>query len=321
MGDSYSAGQGVQPYDANSDYSYEGMADSCHRSTSGAYARMVTLPGQSAPLATEAATLTGNVQFHTTACSGAETTQMSLNAVDNAPTTYDTNGNTDWGTAQDLYGELPQVDTGWLTSKTSLVTLTIGGNDARFSDVLTGCILTVTDCTSSGYVLTRHSNGVVDPEPLTEFEPVVISELESHLEAVYENIHTLAPNAEIVVLGYPDLFPSNPTSNCVVGLGIPLSPADQTWLNQMGTLLDQDTQSAVQAVAAQGADIHFINPTSGFTGHAICSAAPWINGLINWSVSGSGLKVPGAGSFHPTLAGQKEYATLVDKCLAGTISC
>jgi hypothetical protein len=321
MGDSYSAGQGVQPFDPDSDFNYSGMINSCHRSTSGSYPRMVTLPGQSTPIAQQAANPGSKDEFYFTACSGAVTTQLTLNAVDSPPTTYDTNGNTDWGTAQDLYGELPQTDQGWLTSKTSLVTMTIGGNDARFSDVITGCILTLTDCTSPTYELTRNSNGAVDPQPLIDFEPTVIGLVKAHLTAVYDAVSALAPNAEIIVLGYPDLFPANPQSSCLLGLGMSLSSADQAWLNQMGTLLDSTVKSAVTAAAGQGIDIHYVDPSSGFSGHEICSAAPWINGLISWSESGSGLKIPGAGSFHPKLAGQQEYAKLIDGCLAGSVSC
>jgi GDSL-like Lipase/Acylhydrolase family len=323
MGDSYSAGQGVQPFDANSDYSYEGMADACHRSTSGAYSRMVTLPGSSTPIAQQAASLTGGTQYHFTACSGAVTTQLSLAALDSTPTAADTAGSTDWGTPQDLYGESPQDDTGWLGPQTTLVTLTIGGNDARFADVLTGCLLpgVTQDCNNAGYILTRHSNGAVDPGPLAQFEPQVIGLEKNHLVDVYQEIGALAPHAEIIVLGYPRLFPESTSSACNVGLDMNLSAADQNWLNQEGDLLNQNISAAVSKVAALGVNIHYVNPVPGFTGHAICSAAPWLNGLINWSVSGSGLQVVGGGSFHPMLAGQQEYAKLVDGCLAGTVAC
>ena len=309
MGDSYSSGEGIQPYDPDSDFSYLGMLNACHRSVSGAYPRMV------------AASLGSDAEFHFTACSGAETTQLSIYAVDDPATTYDNDGNTDWGQLQDLYGELPQTDQGWLTPQTTLVTLSVGGNDARFSDVLTGCILTLSDCINPGYKLTRHSNGKVDPQPLTDFEPVVIGLLKSHLLSVYRDIAALAPNAEIIVLGYPELFPASPPASCLIGLGLSLSGADQAWLNKMGSMLDSTVHSAVSAVAAQGVNIHYVDPVPGYTGHEICSPNPWINGLVSWSRSGSGLKVPGAGSFHPTLAGQQEYARLVEGCLAGTVPC
>lgn len=60
-------------------------------------------------------------------------------------------------------------------------------------------------------------------------------------------------------------------------------------------------------------------PAPAFTGHEICSGAPWINGVINEEVSNAGTTIPGINSFHPLAAGQQEFATLVGQCLAGTL--
>jgi hypothetical protein len=334
MGDSYSSGEGNQPYDANSDYSSGDMTDACHRSTTGAYARMVTMPGQSTPIATQAQTLSGNADFHFIACSGAESPNVSLVALNDPPSAYDAAGNTDWGAPRDKinqYGEGIQDEQGDLTSRTTLVTLTIGGNDARFSDVVTACLtqavnpLTTTTCSSPSYVLTR-SNGATDPSPLVLFEVTVIDQLQSHLVDVYEEIHARAPNARIVVLGYPAAFQANPQSSCKVGPGLAgvgayLNTSDQSWLNGISALLNTTIGSAVTIAKTSGANIDFINPTQGFASHELCSASPWIYGVQLLSNTGSGFSFVDPGSFHPTVAGQEEYATLVNECLAGTISC
>jgi hypothetical protein len=258
---------------------------------------MVTLPGQSTPIAQQAQ-VGGSASFAYIACSGSETvgvTDKSVFSSNSNEQTYNLAGNTDWGYVQgqapwssqsDVRVEGMQDTQGALSSSTTLVTLSVGGNDIRFADVLTGCLLTITDCISSNYKLTRNSNGFVDPDILTNFEPTVIGLLGAHLEAVYKQIHSLARDAEIVVLGYPDLFPSNPQSSCLVGLGLSMNAGDQNWLNQMGDLLNLNIQNAVNAVKGQGVDIKFINPTPYFAGHEICAAAPWINGLILWSNSG-----------------------------------
>jgi hypothetical protein len=73
--------------------------------------------------------------------------------------------------------------------------------------------------------------------------------------------------------------------------------------------------------------IYYVDPRQAFSNNEICNldgsenSSQWINGLINWSKSGSGRQVPGAGSFHPRLPGQQEYAKLVDACLASTQDC
>lgn len=45
------------------------------------------------------------------------------------------------------------------------------------------------------------------------------------------------------------------------------------------------------------------------------SAAPWIYTI------GVGFTGLDPGSFHPTVAGQEEFAILINGCLAGTVSC
>ncbi len=362
VGDSYSSGEGVLPFNANSDYNYEGQINSCHRSSTGSYADQVTLPGQSTPIAKQASSLTGGDEFAFTACSGALTPAITENAVNATSTSpflqndpnlgeydnWDIAGNTDWTSGSTLFGggsqtnignyvtpdpvsvgstglEIPQADQGWLSPATTLVTLTIGGNDARFPDVMTACTETAAiggECSATGYYLKRL-NGVTDPHPLYQFEPAVINGLESHLAATYAAIGAAAPNAEIIVLGYPRLFPGdqNPTSTCEVTPGIDFDVPTVKFVNTMGDLMDQTISGAVAEVKATGVNIHFINPNSVFSGHEICSSSPWFGGIVTEETSGSGTSAPGNDSFHPTAAGQQAFAKLVNECLAGSISC
>jgi hypothetical protein len=151
----------------------------------------------------------------------------------------------------------------------------------------------------------------------------VINLLPAHLEATYLAIHAAAPNAEIIVLGYPLLFPQNTTTSCTVGtvLGktFTLNAGDQNWLDDMGTQLNQAVSTAVADVAGQGVNIHYVDPTSAFSGHAICSAQPWINGLIGFYKFP--FKLVNPASFHPNATGQEEYADLVNGCLDGSVTC
>jgi hypothetical protein len=337
LGDSYSSGEGLQPFDRNSDYDYDGMRDACHRSGSygsgQAYSQLVKLPGQSETIAQQASSPTSATQYTFLACSGDVSTELAVQAYDNGAdgSQYIGGGtvaqapmaNTAWDTFSLGYNELPQASTGWLGPQTTLVTLTVGGDDARFISVFKGCLLTLHACTGKHFYL--KVNGKRDPEPLFEYEPKVIAALQPHLEAVYTEIARLAPNAEIIVLGYPRLFPGNTNAPvCWVDAVVRLAASTTSWMNKTGNELNTTTSNAVAAVAREGYNVHFINPTPGFTGHEICSSDPWINGVITESESGSNggkPQFPGAGSFHPKAAGQKEYAKLVNECLAGTISC
>lgn len=302
LGDSYSSGEGLEPYETDSDL----PSDACHRSNQS-YAYGVTMPGHASSIATEAAN-NGAANFAFLACSGAETINLTASAVD--PTNSE---NTDWGKAHSYdKGELYQIDdTGYLDQGTTLVTLSIGGNDARFADILAGCIRTITDCTAPQYKLTR-GDGVIDPAPLVQYEPYVIGLERTHLEAVYTAIHSRAPNAKIIVLGYPKLFQDNPAV-CQA-----LLPVDQAWMNQMSGALNQSISAAIGVVKQNDPTINikFVDPTTVFLGHSICDSVPWINGIIAHSSSGSGTSVPGTGSFHPTAPGHAAEVGVVDAGLS-----
>ncbi|MCA1820507.1 MAG: transglycosylase SLT domain-containing protein, partial [Pseudonocardia sp.] len=99
LGDSYSAGEGVEPYDANSDVggATPGFRDACHRSTS-AYPRQIAPSGDT-------------TDFHFIACSGSVINDISGTG-------------TNWN-------ESPQLKQGYLDDNVTRVTLSVGGNDAR----------------------------------------------------------------------------------------------------------------------------------------------------------------------------------------------
>ena len=309
MGDSYSSGEGNPPYYTGTDTT----TDQCHRSK-GAYPTQV---------------LGGKGRLTFIACSGALTTgitpkaALSQNAQEKL---WNEKGYTLWESPQTPLPEGQQVDAPGLNASTSLVTITVGGNDARFTAVLAGCLLLarlqLKSCLSPKYRLRQiKQKGIpLDPEALTVFEPKVIMLLPAHLEVTYQQIHAKAPHALIVVSGYPLLFPKNATKTCNVGLKVPLSASVQNWLNDMGKLLNQEIATAVAKVRSQGLDIRYVDPTSAFTGHAVCDSDPWIYGLTAEVHIGK-LPFVSPGSFHPTQAGQDAYAKLVNGCLDGSVKC
>jgi hypothetical protein len=329
LGDSYAGGDGVKPYYPESNTT----TDQCRRSQLG-YPTLIKLPGQTITIAQQAAKVGSNVQFSYIACAGAETTGITRAAVFAASPEeqkWNKDGNIDWGCVQgqcpwnkpsDRLPEGLQAEQGRLTAQTTLVTLTIGGNDARFRDILTACLFF--SCNGPFYEMRRYlvKGRPKDPASLIRFEPVVIKLLRAHLVKTYQAIHAEAPNAKIIVTGYPLLFPANPTSTCTVGLKIfKLSAAKQNFLNQMGALLDGSVSIAVSAVKSTGVNIHYLDPRAAFSGHAICSSAPWLNGLLAFVIGDGGLKLVDSASFHPNQAGQAEYAKLVNGCLDGSVPC
>ncbi|MBL7494027.1 hypothetical protein I6A60_06390 [Frankia sp. AgB1.9] len=290
FGDSYQSGEGVEPYYDNSDRpAFNGIKDACHRSPQ-AYSNAVFNALRAAR--------PGNDEFHFLACSGA--------------VINDVNGQ--------LYdqGEVPQINTNWLDENTTNVTVGIGGNDSRFSTIVKACIEgeipLSTNCISPDYHLTV--SGVVDPQPLTTQEPAVIDALKPRLVALYQQIHTLAPNAQITVVGYPHIVTTglldiDPVCDTI-------NPNTAQWFADMADRLDSVTS---QAVTQAGVGATFVNPATVFNGppdHGACTWNPsdaWINEVILGSSSGSGSDTEGPGSFHPKAVGHTATAGLINASL------
>ena len=288
MGDSYQSGEGLQPYYQNSDNGDgTGYVNGCHRSPQ-AYPNLVFNDLSTLHL--------GEAEFHFVACSGAVTTDVD--------SSVGSGSNVD-------YHEVPQLSTGFIDTNTTTVTIGIGGNDARFSAILLGCFLTVTDCTAPNYYLTV--NGQKDPAPLTTYEPQVINGLLSPLEQLYRDVENAAPLAQIIVVGYPHVIVTDSTQNRG---GIPCGQYSQADINFFAQ--EDDLLNSVASQAASAVDVTFVDTRQIFEGppeHEACAATTdveWINAAIAYSSSGDGFQKPGAGSFHPKVTGHQADERAID---------
>ncbi|WP_119729894.1 SGNH/GDSL hydrolase family protein [Thermomonospora amylolytica] len=188
-------------------------------------------------------------------------------------------------------GEPPQ--TGRVGPGTSLVTISVGGNDVGFSRVLAGCVVRLPwsrACREQG------------PE-IAERMAALRYSLTTVLDAVTER----APRARVIVLGYPRIFAERSgayADNISVG--------DQQWLNARARELNEvirqvaaDRDRQIAATEGQGS-VEFIDAYHAFSGHEIGSPDPYVNGL---KVNLSALSAEPA-SFHPTKAGYQALARL-----------
>jgi hypothetical protein len=171
-----------------------------------------------------------------------------------------------------------------LSSATSYVTISVGGNDAGFADVVTECALPAWASDCAGRVSTAQG--------------FIRSTLPGRLSTLYASIRSKAPNARVVVVGYPKLFMGE-DCNALTWF----SPSDEQILNDTAVLLD-----SVLSSAASAKGFSFVNPVSRFTGHAVCDSVEWLNGLSS----------PTSESYHPNQAGQASgYTPLVSTPLTG----
>ena len=172
-----------------------------------------------------------------------------------------------------------------LTASTTHVSISIGGNDAGFADVLT-------ECAMPGWA--SNCNAAIDGA-----QSYINNVLPGRLSTLYTSLRGKAPNAKVVVVGYPRIF-NGEDCNAFTWF----SPAEETRLNQMADLINAKTSAAAGAKA-----FSFANPTSRFVGHAVCDDVEWLNGLSN----------PIVESYHPNVAGHRYgYTPTVSTPLTGS---
>ncbi|MCU0257627.1 MAG: SGNH/GDSL hydrolase family protein [Solirubrobacteraceae bacterium] len=165
---------------------------------------------------------------------------------------------------------------GAVNSATNIVSVSIGGNDIGFANLILQCTLG-----SCGTAL-ANTNAALP------------GSLNSKLDTVYSAIRNqAAPGASVVVLGYPRLFSS---SGCLGTSGI--SSSERVAANALADKLDQ-------TIAAKAAQYGFTYKSAigPFTGHAVCSSSAWVNGLNLFNSTES---------YHPNRNGNSQgYAPLV----------
>lgn len=179
-------------------------------------------------------------------------------------------------------GDVDATQLSALSADTSLVSITIGGNDVGFSDIMTTCVLYgESDCIAA----------------VDSAEASARANLPGWLDTTYSGITTHAPNARVVVLGYP-VFYDLSVSGC-----IGLSDASRAKIDEGIGLVD--------GIIADRAGAHgfaYGDVTPNFAGHQICDGDSWLHSL-NWLDIGE--------SYHPTAAGQADGYYPAFAALAG----
>ncbi|MEV4641991.1 SGNH/GDSL hydrolase family protein [Actinoplanes sp. NPDC049548] len=142
-----------------------------------------------------------------------------------------------------------------LSADTTLVTITIGGNDDGFTNTATACLTgTDEDCrfaTDLGAYYARNG-------------------LPGELASLYADVKNRAPRARIIVLGYPRIIDSG-TGGCGA-----ITP-NEFRRNQLNFNADHLAEGI--KTAAEQAGLTFVDMRLPFAGHEACSSEPWINGV------------------------------------------
>ena len=187
--------------------------------------------------------------------------------------------------------------------------LTIGGNDARFGDIIKECIFAAGIYACPDAKLSGESDTLKVSVPRSVAGPV-----RSSLDQTLREIHKKAPNAKIMLMGYPRLFEND--GSCVLGIGTDEAP----WLNDMVSLtMNPMMQSVAHDLSAAGIPVTFSNPISDFAGKAICGSPESINGIVASKTAGDKPQIlgipPSSQSFHPKIPGGALYGTSATRTL------
>jgi len=257
------------------------------------------------------------------------------------------------GTSGGQWGESAQLDriapSGSADGSVNLVTLSIGGNDFGFSEIVRACTYGLKAGNSFGACIDKidsfRSIGAT----------VLMNGATVHMDNsgnggyticrgtcsgpryvrvpkftdILTEIHRRAPNATIVVVGYPHLLPEHPTSKCTLGFsGLShywMPPENIDLIDDGEEYVDDMIQSLVLSAAYHGVPVRFADPRGVFNRHDACQVHDrhgqpqthaWINGLLF-----DGIANPSPYSMHPNAAGQAAYAGLVAGCYANPQAC
>ena len=184
----------------------------------------------------------------------------------------------------------PQFDR--LTPTTTLVSITIGGNDIGFSSIAEDCFSrdnTGTPCqdkyvTASGDEISRR---------IQETAPKVAS--------VLQGIHTRSPNAKVLVVNYASILPESAPYCWPI---VPISDGDAPYVSAKQKELNQMLADQVSADQAAGNDSVLVDWYDASIGHDACKppGIKWVEGAVPTNA---------AAPVHPNLLGMLGAADLV----------
>lgn len=288
LGDSYSSGEGVEPFYGQDQpvnekiYDLDWLAHRSEKSWSG----QLTLDGVSGKMRDHR-----NENWFFVATSGAETKHLQKKQKKE----YDIGGEKgyDYIPRQlDVFEELGDKEAEY-------VTFSLGGNDADFSKVISEAAIphpfnpgALNDKLNS--VWHEFYYGTEDEDSIRD-----------RLYNAYHDVSNAAGSqAKIIVAGYPKLFDPK-------GSGVLFSAKDATLINDSVVRFNDEIEVIVNQCKSEGIKICFVSVEEAFEGHGAYSSDAYIN-EVDLFRNDQDLKSGfSAYSMHPNEKGVKKYAECV----------
>lgn len=182
----------------------------------------------------------------------------------------------------------PQIDA--VDADTDLVTIRIGFNDFGLSArVFTACpgLAAQQPAATAPCTAADRAGGAAAVQPS-------LDQLPDRLREVTAAVLKKAPDAQVVLIGYPSIFPADePCAN------LPLAPGDLPLVRHV-----VEGINAAESAVADELGLTFVDMTEISEGHDICGAEPWIAGATNDPDRGSS-------PWHPYREEQQAVADLL----------
>lgn len=179
----------------------------------------------------------------------------------------------------------PQLDA--LGTDTELVTLTMGGNDIGFGEIIQKCA-TVSSTDLRGAAC-KDFYGRSGSDELTGR----IEGTASKISDAIDEVRSRSANARVAVVGYPAILPDTGPGCYPI---VPFSPGDTAYLRETTKKLN-----AMLAEQAANAGVDFVDTYTPTIGHDVCQlpGKKWIEGLVPTSP---------AAPVHPNVQGERAMA-------------
>jgi lysophospholipase L1-like esterase len=324
LGDSFSSGEGAGKYYAKTNTGlFANVNNKCHRSSVAYPARLAgaLYPGRLPSVTEEKVVFEQQPPFIFRACSGAVAENLWGGGAAGGQYNEWLEGPNEWLTtpAQNLWVALPggKPPTG-PNNAITLVTLTIGGNDAGFATVANNCLDTDNAALLRGYtpmrckeVIEEWENGAAKVPNTLQGRPGMPS-IKTKLPVVLENIRKEAPNARIRIPLYPQILDSSHNGDINVGATffidnrVPRAFFVASAIERFEDKLNQTIKTTVEKWANEKkANAKVIPGTvTSFNGHRLGDEPNqlWANGVV---------LLPISESFHPNCFGQMAIARQV----------
>ncbi len=299
MGDSYSSGDGLEPYYGQEKPMSKRITDPDwlgHRSPIS-WPALIEVPGYPGTMADYKVngTSTASCQWYFVAAGGATSA--------NITTTEQKIGvkkaeRTDAGVTYIQHTEYlpPQIDVfKKIKGKVDYVTITVGGNDAGLGKLVKAC--------------TKHSPylGNATMDEMIKYRLKDVDVLKAQLKETYRTIMEAAgPQATVLAVGYPQLLDEN-------GKGSLYTPKEAAFINKCIHEYNTEMEKQINRLREKGLNIYFVNVEEAFEGHLAFSEDPWISGITGpKSQELNDTAIISGSSLHPTAEGAKAYAKCVN---------